>query len=70
MANLTLFLLDYSTPRITDPSLNGRTVDAVEPTATQTFVISERLDQSRNYTAIVSSDWEDESLWTWVGQFM
>ena len=66
MVNQTLYLLDNSTARITDLD----TVDSVGPTDTRTFTISESLDESRNYTAIVSSDLDDETVWTWVGQFM
>jgi hypothetical protein len=60
----TLFLLDNSTERITDG------VDSIGPTSTQTFVIAENLDDTRNYTAIVRSDLSDETEWTWVGQFV
>ncbi|KAJ2912396.1 hypothetical protein MD484_g8018, partial [Candolleomyces efflorescens] len=60
----TLFLRDNSTAQRTDG------FDSIGPTSTQTFVISESLDDTRNYTAIVKSDLTDETVWTWVGQFV
>ena len=60
----TLMLLDESTERVTVGQ------DSIGPTGTQTFAISESLDESRNYTAKVSSDLDDETVWTWVGQFV
>ncbi|RXW14616.1 hypothetical protein EST38_g11238 [Candolleomyces aberdarensis] len=34
------------------------------------FTIMENLNTSRNYAAIVGSDLDDETTWTWVGQFV
>lgn len=64
--NQTLFLSDNSTERVTDRS----EVDSIGPTKIQTFTISEDLEVNGKYTAIVSSDFEDGTTWTWIGRFV